>query len=163
LNQLPALNMSYPIFIIIWACTILMFIRAFQQPMEIFILFLWSYVLLSILRLVLISLVPLNPPIALQELKDPISNNFYGMKIVTKDLFFSGHISTLFLMFLCLQNKKVKIGVLAATFIVTILLLIQHVHYTVDVLSAPLFAFGVYWLTKKFILSGMTFSRAGNK
>ena len=113
------------------------------------IVFLWSYVIMSISRLVVITAVPLNPPAGLLELKDPISNTFYGMKVVTKDLFYSGHTSTVFLMFLCVKKRKDKITLLAATLLVGFLLLLQHVHYTIDVLAAPVFTFIIYFLVKR--------------
>jgi hypothetical protein len=149
LNQLLAYNMSLPIFIIIWVSTVFIFIRSYQNP-DIFITFLWAYVILSITRLIVISLVPLNPPVGLIELKDPISNTFYGLRVVTKDLFFSGHTSTAFLMFLCLKKRNDRIVMLAATFVLGLLLLIQHVHYTIDVLAAPFFTYLIYLSAKQY-------------
>lgn len=149
LDRLPAYNMSLPIFIIIWVSTVFIFIRSYQNP-DIFITFLWAYVILSITRLVVISMVPLNPPAGLIELKDPISNTFYGLRVVTKDLFFSGHTSTAFLMYLCLKKRNDKIIMLAATFVLGLLLLIQHVHYTVDVLAAPFFTYLIYLAAKQY-------------
>ena len=63
---------------------------------------------------------------------------------ITKDLFFSGHTSTLFLMFLITQHKKVKATLLTISIIVPILLLVQHVHYTIDILAAPVFAYAIF-------------------
>jgi hypothetical protein len=148
LNYLPAYNVSVAIFIIMWSATAFIFIRVFQNP-DIFVVYLWAYIMLSISRLLVISAVPLNPPVGLLELKDPISNTFYGMRVVTKDLFFSGHTSTLFLDFLCLVKMKDKIIMLAATITVACLLLIQHVHYTIDVLAAPVFTYLIYRFAKK--------------
>jgi membrane-associated phospholipid phosphatase len=85
-------------------------------------------------------------------LADPLSNAFYGSKFVTKDLFFSGHTSTLFIMFLCLTGRTDRILALIATVVVGILLLVQHVHYTLDVLCAPPLTWGIYRLVKKVIM-----------
>jgi len=150
LNLLPPHNFSIPIFIIIYAVTLLLVIRMFQQP-DIFIIMLWAYILLSIMRVTTISIVALNAPKNLVELTDPIGNLFYGRSFVTKDLFFSGHTSSLFLIFLCLQNKTDKAFAFTATFVVGFLLLFQHVHYTIDVITAPLFAFSGYLFSKKLI------------
>lgn len=149
LNYLHPHNVSIPIFIIMWGSTVFIFTRAFQNP-DIFVVYLWAYVILSISRLLSITLVPLDPPVGLVELKDPISNTFYGMRVVTKDLFFSGHTSTLFLNFLCLKKKNDKIIMLFATCTVACLLLIQHVHYTIDVLAAPVFTYLIYRFSKKY-------------
>jgi hypothetical protein len=68
----------------------------------------------------------------------------YGKNIITKDLFFSGHTSTLFLLFLIARKRALKIFFLAITLAVAMFLLKQHVHYTIDVLAAPVFAWISY-------------------
>lgn len=136
---LPPHNVSMPLFIIIWAISLLAVFRAAQHP-YMFLTFIWSYVLLCVLRTLSITLVPLDPPVGLVGLVDPISNFFYGEKFVTKDLFFSGHTSTIFLLFLILPTKTDKGLALLATALVACLLLVQHVHYTLDILGGLFFA-----------------------
>ncbi len=86
-------------------------------------------------------------------LRDPISNLFYGSKntYITKDLFFSGHTSTLCLIFLCLTKKEDKCKALVATFAVGIMVLLQHVHYSMDVLAAPPLTYLVYLIAKRIV------------
>ena len=129
---------------------LLLVIRCVQQP-KILLLFLWGFILLSISRFISISLLPLQPPNGLIELKDPLSNLFYGTKFITKDLFYSGHTATQYLMFLCLQKKWDKIVTLASTLAIGIMVLIQHVHYTVDVVFALPITYMVFILTKKIV------------
>ena len=148
LNILPAYDMSMPIFIITWFIAILMIVRSIQNP-TIFITFLYGFIILNLARFVSISLIHFNPPPDLIPITDPISNIFYGNSYVTKDLFFSGHTATQFLCYLCLQKKINKFLALLATIIMGILVLIQHVHYTVDVVSAPIFAYICYIGSKK--------------
>jgi len=143
LDRLPAYNVSIPIFLSIWAVTLLMVIRSLLDP-DMLLAFLWAYVLLCLARIISISLVPLNPPENLLPLIDPITNTFYGHSFVTKDLFFSGHTATTFLMFLCFKDRADKIFSGLASLLIGLLLLIQHVHYSIDVLAAPLFAYLVY-------------------
>lgn len=150
LNLLPAHDFSITIFVFIYAVTLLLVVRMVQQP-DIFIIMLWAYVLLCIMRVATISTLALNAPKGLMELTDPIGNLFYGRSFVTKDLFYSGHTSSLFLIFLCFKRKTDKAFAFAATFVVGFLLLVQHVHYTIDVLAAPMFAFFSYLLSKKLM------------
>jgi len=80
---------------------------------------------------------------------DPLSNTFYGNATITKDLFFSGHISTIFLIFLCLKNKFDKVLTLTAAFFLAILLMLQHIHYVIDILAAPVFTYIAYIIARK--------------
>ena len=150
LDFIPSYNLSIAIFTTIWSMGLLLVIRCVQQP-KILLLFLWGFILLSISRFISISLLPLQPPNGLIELKDPLSNSFYGTKFITKDLFYSGHTATQYLMFLCLQKKWDKIVTLASTLAIGIMVLIQHVHYTVDVVFALPITYMVFILTKKIV------------
>lgn len=153
LKSIQPVDVSIAIFFMIWAISILMLVRAIQKP-TIFILLLTSFTLLTVSRIFSIYFVVLNPPADLIILKDPLSNFFYGATYITKDLFYSGHTATMFLMFLCLEKKIEKWMALAASILVGVLVLVQHVHYSVDVLVAPVFTymiyrFAKYWVTKK--------------
>lgn len=153
LSILPAKDCSEAIFILIWSCVALATIRFLNNPM-LFIVFLWAYVALCLTRIITISLVPLDAPVGLIPLRDPLSNYFYGQIFITKDLFYSGHTATLFLIFLCLEKKNDKLMVLFATGVVGLLLLVQHVHYSMDVLAAPFFAYFNVFCARKFLQSG---------
>jgi hypothetical protein len=151
LRLLQPYDVSRAIFTLNWVMSLFMFFRCIQQP-NLFVLFLWSFVMLVLLRITSISFVHLNPPANIIALRDPLSNCFYGStKFVSKDLFFSGHTATPFAMFLCFTKKRDKMIALAATFVAGLLVLIQHVHYTVDVLAAPFFAYAAVWLGRKVV------------
>ena len=145
LDTLPAYDLSIPIFVIIWLMTIFIIVRCIQSP-SLFILFLWSYIFLCLSRIITISLVPLAPPQGLIELKDPVTNFFYGGKFISRDLFYSGHTATQFLLFLCLQKRRERLMALIATVLLGSMILLQHVHYIIDVVSAPFFSFLAYRL-----------------
>jgi hypothetical protein len=148
LEHLSPVNVSLPLFIIIWCCGLLMAVRAIQLP-RMFLLFLWAFLFLSLFRILCIWFVPLNPPAGIKNLTDPLLSNFYGKKVITKDLFYSGHTATIFLIFLCLQKKADKLFALLATLSVGTMVLLQHVHYTIDVVAALPFAFLSYIIGRK--------------
>lgn len=145
---LPSLDVSGIIFSIICIAVITGLFRALQSP-YLFLTFVWGYLLLNLSRLVTITLVPLEPPIGLLSLADPIAFPFYGQQGITKDLFYSGHTGTLFLIFLIVKKRWEKVLTLICTILIAILLLIQHIHYTFDVLAAPIFVYGIYFLAKR--------------
>lgn len=150
LSRLPSADLSIPIFITIWSTAFLLIRRIIQSP-SLFLQFLLSFLFLSIVRIGTISLFPLDAPIGLIPLKDPISSLFYGGKdiFITKDLFFSGHTATQFLMFLCLQKKMDKYLTGLTSILIAIMVLIQHIHYTIDVFAAFPLTYLVYLLGKK--------------
>ena len=150
LENIPAKDLSIPIFTIIWSMTLLIIIRGIQSP-QLFLTALYGFILLFITRMITISAIPLNPPDGLIPLVDPISNSFYGKSFITKDLFFSGHTAALCLLFLCFQRKFDKSIALLCTIAVGLLVLVQHVHYTIDVIAAPFFTIICYVLAKKIV------------
>ena len=147
LAAIPAHNVSWAIFTVIWGIGFYALWRGIEKP-TIYITYLWTFIFITILRVLAISLVPLEPPTGLIVLTDPLTAVFYGRSTITKDLFFSGHTSILFLAFLCLERKWDKILSLIATCIVACLLLIQHVHYTVDIIAAPFIIYPVFRMVK---------------
>ena len=147
LAAIPPHNVSWAIFTVIWGIGFYALWRGIEKP-TIYITYLWTFIFITILRVLAISLVPLDPPKGLIVLTDPLTAVFYGRSTITKDLFFSGHTSILFLAFLCLERKWDKILALCGTIIVVCLLLVQHVHYTIDVIAAPIIIYPVYRAVK---------------
>jgi hypothetical protein len=152
LKHLPAVDVSIPVFTIIWAMVIFFVVRSIKDPM-LFLTYLYSFFILCVVRIITIYLVKLDPPEGLIALVDPISNSFYGKSFITKDLFFSGHTATQWLFFLCFRRKTDKIIALCCTIAVGTLVLFQHVHYTIDVLAAPVFGTICYFIARKIVNS----------
>lgn len=147
LDELPARDVSPYIFLILYPASGLFFWKI-RKNTNMCITALWGYIFLCSVRMITIALVPLDAPQHLVHLSDPFSIIFYGSNVITKDLFFSGHTATLFLVGLCLEDKREKAIIFAATAVLGILLLIQHVHYTADVLAAPFFSYLFWYLGK---------------
>lgn len=144
LDHIPAHNVSVAIFTIIWGMGLLAIYRAARKP-AMYVTYVWVYSAIILVRFFTISVITLDPPAGLIHLIDPLTGIFYGNATITKDLFFSGHTATLCLIYLTLEKKGDKIIAFIATAIVMVLLLVQHVHYTMDVLVAP---FAVYPIFK---------------
>ena len=150
LDAIPPMDVSVPTFVIIWSVVLLVLYRMFQNP-RLFLVIAYGFILMCLCRILTISLLPLNQPPGLIALKDPIANIVYGGKgvFITKDLFYSGHTGNMFLFFLCLEAKWDKIIALTASFLIGFLVLIQHIHYSIDVISAFIFTYFLYLGAKK--------------
>lgn len=147
LTVIPAKDVSGLIFIVLYAM-IGLFIYQMSKNTMMCLTALWAFIFLCIARIITITLVPLSPPAGFISLTDPCSIFFYHSNAITKDLFFSGHTATVFLGALCLEGRNNKILAFTASALLAILLLVQHVHYTADVLAAPFFAWACWYLGK---------------
>jgi hypothetical protein len=103
-----------------------------------------AYIVMVLARICAMYFVALDPPADAIPLRDPLIEVLGTGRLLTRDLFFSGHTSTLFLLFLAVPDRRYKPLLLACTMCVAAGVLRQHVHYTIDVLVAPLFAFASY-------------------
>jgi hypothetical protein len=103
-----------------------------------------AYAVMAVLRIVAMWVTPLEPPPGMIPLHDPLVRLFGPGRLLTKDLFFSGHTSTLFLLALAVPGRRSKMLFLLGTAAVAGCVLWQHVHYTIDVLVAPLFAWASF-------------------
>ncbi len=110
-----------------------------------------GYTIMLLLRAIAMSVLPLDPPPGIIVLKDPFVEFFGNSSApLTRDLFFSGHTSTMFLLYLASVNPKIRYLFLVSTLGIAACVLIQHVHYTVDVVAAPFFAYGAMRMAGKF-------------
>lgn len=143
LDWLLVKDLSPAIFIIIYTLLIISIITLLTRP-HYFLIVLQAYVLLTLVRFVTIFLIPLEAPEGIIVLHDPFTDRiFYQGVVITKDLFFSGHTSILMLMAFGMPFPRLKIILFIGATAVGLMLLIQHAHYTIDVLAAPVFA----WLS----------------
>jgi hypothetical protein len=152
LDNIPAIDVSTYIFAIIYGLLIYMLLRVLAKP-QFFLLFALTFVIETVFRMTTIYLFPLNPPADLVILHDIFSELLiYGdSEPVTKDLFFSGHTATMVMICLFVEGRRDKIASFIATFALAILLLIQHVHYTIDVLGALFFTYISYLIARQIV------------
>lgn len=148
LSNITPRNMSLFIFLLIYSVIIFSVVQLVFDP-ALLLKLLMAYCVLLILRILTLYFVSLEAPSAIIPLEDPfIGYFFYGKNVITKDLFFSGHISTMFLLFFINPVKRIKYSIGMLSLITAFLILIQHVHYTIDVLAAPVFAWISLMLVK---------------
>jgi PAP2 superfamily C-terminal len=147
LNLITPVNLSPVTFTLIYSSLLISIIYLFFHP-ERLLLLIQSYCLLTLFRVICMWLVALDNPPGLIVLQDPFTVMVgYGGTVITKDLFFSGHVSTMFLLFLSVDQVLLKKILLTSTLLIASFILIQHVHYTIDVLAAPFFS----WLSVRTI------------
>lgn len=147
LNSYSAINLTWPIFIMIYGAIIFALLILIYFPTELVILF-EAYALMVIIRMIFMFAMPLDPPIGMIPLQDPFVQFFGSNKSLTKDLFFSGHTASLFLLSLSVP-KKWKWFFFSLTIAVAIAVILQKIHYVVDVLVAPFISFCCYFLASR--------------
>lgn len=138
LEQIPAFDVSKLIFTIIYMSVIYLLITLIGRP-KTFLWFAWAFNIETTFRFASIYLVALEPPLGLVDLHDPLAEIFiYGENMaITKDLFFSGHTATMVFVAYFLPTKLGRLIAIGLTGMIMVLLAIQHVHYSIDIIAAP--------------------------
>ncbi|KAJ9450963.1 hypothetical protein DIPPA_30322 [Diplonema papillatum] len=99
-----------------------------------------SVTAVQLTRMITIDLLPLRPPPDLVDLEDPVLNTFvYADGGVTTDLFYSGHTAVVLVMYFLTREVKY----LCFAFPLMALLIVQRIHYTIDICAAIPFAYGI--------------------
>ncbi|MBI4819960.1 MAG: hypothetical protein HY791_27040 [Deltaproteobacteria bacterium] len=144
LALLPRVDLTWPIFLLVYCSIGAALIGARSSPHHVLLMFqVWT--ITTLFRGVVMFVTPLDDPEGAIVLVDPITTFFFrATSAPTKDLFFSGHTSTLFILYLTAQRPKLRAGFLIGTISMGLAVLIQRVHYTVDVLAAPFFVYASY-------------------
>lgn len=138
-------DLSTATFTVIYGCMLVALIDLARRPWSL-LRALIGYILVALARAAMMWVTPLDPPEHLIPLRDPFIETFGPGALLTRDLFFSGHTSTLFLLALCVPSRWLRAPLFVATLAVAALVLAQHAHYTIDVLVAPCVAFCAFRL-----------------
>jgi len=133
------------IFALVFGAPALFLFANFSSPEKILVIF-QCYVVVNFLRIVSLYLFTLETPEGIIPLVDPFLEKvaYGGNAAFTKDLFFSGHTSTLFIVSLAEKRRGLRILLILSTILIGLLLVWQRVHYTIDVIGALLVTFAVY-------------------
>ena len=150
LNFIKPRDVSDFIFFVTYLTALVGVIYSIISPYR-FLHLIQMYGSLTLLRVITLLFVPLDPPTAIIPLRDAfLTHTFYAGSENLKDLFFSGHAATLFLFFFFTNNRIIKVLFLISAIAVSIGVVVQHVHYSYDVMAAPIFAYIAYRVITKF-------------
>jgi len=148
LERFAARDLSVPTFALIYGGILLGLVLLSRRPLDLMVA-LRGYAILAAFRIVMMWVTPLEVPPGAVRLHDPLIESLGPAQVLTRDLFFSGHTSTMFLVAVSVRERWARGVLLIATVLVAALLLGQHAHYTVDVLVAPFVAWAAYGLARR--------------
>lgn len=143
LRLFDPIDLTWLTFSLVYFSLIIAIASLIKHPVRL-MLALQVYVLIIASRIISMYLLPLNPPADIIILNDPFVQMFGSGEILTKDLFFSGHTATLSLLAIVTANYQLKFLFIFFTILVGGSVIIQHVHYTIDVIAAPFFVYSCY-------------------
>lgn len=146
LTLFPSFDFSTPVFILLYASLFVLVLTHLSKP-KIILRLIEMHFCVAVIRQACILLVALEPPSGIILLKDVfLENTFYPHHTpLTKDLFFSGHVASIWIYFLCAEKKYLKICLVFAAFLMSFMVLSMRVHYTYDVYGAVLFTTIIYY------------------
>jgi hypothetical protein len=163
LNWFTPKDWSLEIFILMIGAPLLFFVFNLRNPEKV-LLSIQCYVVVNFMRITSLYLFTLEAPEGIIPLVDPFLESvaYGGNSVFNKDLFFSGHTSTLFLVFLIEKRRLLKALLLVSTCLIGLLLIWQRVHYTIDIMGAVI-ATSIVYVAITWLNNRIDFSYEDNK
>jgi len=167
LTFFPSIDFSTSIFILLYTSMLAIVLAHLNRP-RVVLRVLEMHLLVAVVRQACILLVALEPPAGLIVLRDVfLENTVYPPDApLTKDLFFSGHVASIWIYFLCAERKYLKAYLGIATAIMSFMVLSMRIHYTYDVYGAIFFTTLIYFmpaLVRLEIYPRMAWNRLRNR
>lgn len=151
LTFISPVDLSVPLFVMTYSSIIIGLFFSFRRP-DLALLAMLTTIMIIFFRFLSIYLVPLEAPEGIIPLRDVfLENTVYRGSTMTKDLFFSGHTASVFSLSLIVGLKWIRFYLYLATLVVASMLVVQHVHYTVDVIFAIPFSFLAVSISKMIL------------
>lgn len=147
LSIIPKVELNWITFTLVYSGMLLGLASLVLQPFRL-LLTIRALILIILLRLICLYLLPLEPPPGHIPLVDPIVQMPALQFITPRGLFFAWETAMMVLLALTAPWRDVKIIFACMALIISILLLVQRVHYTIDVVAAPCFAYAAFGLAK---------------
>jgi hypothetical protein len=145
LSLFQPVNLQWIAYSIIYSGTLLALVELSFHPFALLLL-VRAFVVMIFLQMLTLSLLPLDPPRDAIVLADPFIAQSYFHPVITRELFFSWHTAVLTLFALTVQWRDLKILFAVAVVVMSVIQMLQHAHYTIDVVVAPCFAYAAYGL-----------------
>jgi hypothetical protein len=134
------IDFSLPIFALTYFTIGYALITSAKKP-ELLLRLLTAYCIMQFMRCASLLLVPLEPSPEILPLTDPVLQfTFYNGRENLKDLFFSGHVATVAIVAFLSENPRTKTLFFTGAALLGFFLIQQRVHYAIDVVAAPVFA-----------------------
>tara|TARA_Y100000991_G_scaffold135268_1_gene101950 strand:+ start:4054 stop:4713 length:660 start_codon:yes stop_codon:yes gene_type:complete len=150
------LDLSIPIFIFTYGTILFFIIYHLKNPTKLMYLMQLA-VMVDIFRVISLYFVRLDAP-EMISLNDPILNfliyephpetDLYNQH----DLFFSGHTANLFIISYLYEKNYLRYFFFLITFCVATFLVLQKVHYSIDVIFAPIISILILYIHKKIFI-----------
>jgi membrane-associated phospholipid phosphatase len=145
------MDLSIPITVLIYSSIVFYVIYFAKEPIKLSRVAI-GYSVIILLRIVTIYFVPLYCDSDAVKLEDPVLNNLvYPNNYVARDLFFSGHAAMMFMLFWGFTNRGIKRIYFVVGLAVSIMLVLQKVHFSIDVIAAPFFSWIALKLADKIL------------
>ena len=134
---------SVPLFFLAYGSIVLGAFHGIDKP-NLILEFLQTKTLVVLIRIVSLYLTPLDAPKDTILLVDPFAHG--DSPPLVRDLFFSGHTSTTFVVFFTCRfgHWRWKLLFLAMGLITGVLVILQKTHFVVDVWAAPFFVYAAH-------------------
>jgi hypothetical protein len=147
LEIIPSFDFSILVFILLYSSLTLVILTHLHKP-KIILRIIEMHFLVAVVRQICILCIALEPPIGIIVLRDIFLENtvYPRYSPLTKDLFFSGHVASIWLYFLCSENKMIKYYFGFATILMSFMILSMRVHYSYDIYGAFFFTTIIYFL-----------------
>lgn len=146
LTFFPSVDFSVPVFLLLYSSIMACVLAHLHKP-RVILRVLEMHLLVAIVRQLCILWFALEPPTGIIVLRDVfLENTVYPQSApLTKDLFFSGHVASIWIYFLCAQRKYLKWYLVFATLLMAFMVLSMRIHYTYDVYGAVFFTTIIYF------------------
>lgn len=151
------LDFSMPLFFLAYGSVLLGALHFSDKP-DLILEFLQTKALVVLIRMVCLYLTPFDAPKGTILLVDPLAQGFKNSPPLVRDLFFSGHTATIFVVFFTCRTDhwRWKMLFLSMGLVTGMMVILQKTHFVIDVWSAPFFSYAGHRIIYNLRSYGMT-------